>query len=525
MRRALLAAEKAENIAVPISSRPRKRPDSLFALALLAPLAGCDLDWQKPEASAPPPPRFREAKPASAPSIGSARDFTAKFGSKELSSIVDQALENNYDIAAAVARIAQADAQARVSSSALWPALTMNDSAQRTQTPGTAISLNTAAGQAATSTATNNGSFSATRQDLYKLGLNASYEIDFWGKNEDASKASRLLANASRFDRNVVEIATIASVLNSYFLVLNAQDRLRIAHENVKISDEVYRAIKMRLEVGTATVLDTSQQETVLDTQKASIPPLEETFRQQKNLLAVLLGRAPESFDTKGASLARLRFPRIEPGLPSEVLLRRPDVAEAEAKLASQEFSVLQARASFFPSITLTGQYGVQSIVFKNLATPQAIGWQVLANAAQPLFDGYNLQGQYMLQQGKYAELTADYRKQTLTALSDTENALIAIAQTGRQLKLQEDAVGAAKRALDAAQARLREGTIDIVTLSTTETAYFQNQDTLEQVRLAHFEAATSLYQALGGGWAPTNREAEIARADEAYQADKGPWP
>jgi len=516
---------KAENPVVPTSSRLRQWPDLLAMLTMLAALGGCNLDWEKPEASTPPPERFRETKPKEAPSIGSAHDFAARFGSMELTGVVDQALENNYDIAAAVARIAQADAQARISSAALWPALTMNDSAQRTQTPGTAISLNTAAGQAATSTATNNGSFSATRSNLYKLGLNASYEIDFWGKNEDASKAARLLANASRFDRNVVEIATIASVLNSYFLVLNAQDRLRIARANVKIADEVFKAIKMRLEVGTATVLDTSQQETVLDTQKASIPPLEETFRQQKNLLAVLLGRTPESFDTKGASLARLRFPRIEPGLPSEVLLRRPDVAEAEAKLASQEFSVLQARASFFPSITLTGQYGVQSIVFKNLATPQAIGWQVLANAAQPLFDGYNLQGQYMLQQGKYAELTADYRKQTLTALSDTENALIAIAQTGRQLKLQEDAVGAAKRALDAAQARLREGTIDIVTLSTTETAYFQNQDTLEQVRLAHFEAATSLYQALGGGWAPTNREAEIARADEAYQADKGPWP
>ena len=510
---------------MPISSRPRKPPDSLAAFALLATLGGCDLDWQKPDVSAPPPPRFREAKPASAPSIGSARDFTARFGSRELSGIVDQALENNYDIAAAVARISQADAQARVSSSALWPALTMNNSAQRTQTPGTEFAASTAAGAAVTSNATSSGTVAATRTNLYQLGLNASYEIDFWGKNEDASKAARLLANASRFDRNVVEIATIASVLNSYFQVLNAQDRLRIAHENVRIADEVFKAIKMRMDVGTATVLDVSQQETVLDTERALIPPLEETFRQQKNLLAVLLGRAPESFDTKGASLAKLRFPRVEPGLPSEVLLRRPDVAEAEAKLASQEFSVLQARAAFFPSITLTGQYGVQSTLIKYLATPQAIGWQIMANAAQPLFDGYNLQGQYLLQQGKYAELAADYRKQTLTALSDTENALIAISQTGRQMKLQEDAVAAAKRALDAAQARLREGTIDIVTLSTTETAYFQNQDTLEQVRLAHFEAATSLYQALGGGWAPTNREVEIARADAAYQEDKGPWP
>jgi outer membrane protein, multidrug efflux system len=101
----------------------------------------------------------------------------------------------------------------------------------------------------------------------------------------------------------------------------------------------------------------------------------------------------------------------------------------------------------------------------------------------------------------------------------------VAIVQTERQLKLQMDSVGAARRALTAAQARLRAGTIDIVTLSTTENTYFQAQTTLEQVRLAHFQSMTTFYQALGGGWSPTTREAEIARAEEAYSADKGPWP
>jgi outer membrane protein TolC len=105
------------------------------------------------------------------------------------------------------------------------------------------------------------------------------------------------------------------------------------------------------------------------------------------------------------------------------------------------------------------------------------------------------------------------------------ENALIAVAETQRQLKLQGEAVAAARRAFEAANARLREGTIDIITLSTTETTLFQNQDILAQVRLLHFQAAVSLYQALGGGWSPTTRDAEIARADEAYHADKGPWP
>jgi len=515
---------------------PRRASLALAGACALACLAGCNLDWEKPDASIPPPERFNEARPKSAPSIGSARDFAGRFGSRELSDAVDHALEANNDLAAAVARIAEADAQARLSSAALWPVLTSNDSVQRTQIPGTATSttpnynpeqqfLSAAGNRQGAALVQNQGVFSAARSNLFKLGLNASYEIDFWGKNDDASKAARLLANASRFDRNVVEIATVASVLNAYFQVLNAQDELRIAHENVRIATEVYKAIKARLDVGTATVLDVAQQETVLDNQKASIPPLEQTVRQQRNLLAVLLGRTPESFSLKGGSLRGLRYPKVEPGLPSEMLLRRPDVAEAEAKLASQEFSVLQARASFFPSFTLTGQYGLQSLVWKNLARPEAIAWQLLTNAAQPLLDGYSLQGQYSLQQGKYAENAALYRKQVLTALADTENALIAVEQTRRTLSLQLDAVNAARRGLEAAQARLREGTIDIVTLSTTQILYFQAQTAAEQDRLAHFEAATSLFQALGGGWSPTTREAEIARADAAYQEDKGPWP
>jgi outer membrane protein, multidrug efflux system len=156
---------------------------------------------------------------------------------------------------------------------------------------------------------------------------------------------------------------------------------------------------------------------------------------------------------------------------------------------------------------------------------PEAIAWQLAGSVAQPIFDGYNLQGQYMLQQGKYSELAALYRKQILTALSDTENAMIAIAETGKELKIDQEGVDAAKRALDAAQARLREGTIDIVTMSTTQNTYFQNLYVLEQTRLLHFEAASSLYQALGGGWSPTTREKEIAAANAAYEADKGFFP
>jgi NodT family efflux transporter outer membrane factor (OMF) lipoprotein len=484
---------------------------------------GCDLEWSKPDPSVPPPGRFVEAKPRSAPPVPSGADFAALFGSEEMRQLVAGALQDNLDIAAAVARITEADAQARVSSAALWPNVSFGGSAQRSQTPPGTVSVNTAGGSTA-SAVTSSGSGS-TRSNLYQLGLNASYEIDFWGKNEDASKASRLLANASRFDRDTVQISTVASVVNSYLQVLADQDRLRIANQNVVLASKVYDAIKARFNLGTATVLDAAQQETVLEQQRATIPTLVRDLEQTKNILAVIRGRAPESINIKGGALTELRFPRLPPGLPSEVLLRRPDVAEAEAKLASQEFSVLQARAAFFPSFTLTGQYGVESVVFRNLLSPQAIAWQLAANAAQPLFDGYQLQGQYELQKGSYSELSALYHKQILTALSDVENALIAVRETERGLRSETLATDSARRAYLAAAARLAEGTIDIVTLATVEIAYFQNQDLLVQARFAYLQAAVSLYQAVGGGWSPTTREVEIARANESYEANKGPWP
>jgi NodT family efflux transporter outer membrane factor (OMF) lipoprotein len=494
-------------------------------------VCGCTLDWEKPEAAIAPPARFLAAAPKPAAAIAAGREFAAKFGSRELTDLVGQALDDNLDIAAAVARISEADAQARIASAPRWPSLSMQDIVRTTRTPGTVLTTTSAASSlssASSNTAPGSSSasgFKARHFGFFQLGLAASYEIDLWGKNEDAANAARLLANASRFDRSTVEIATVAAVLNAYFQVLTAQDRLRIARGNVETAAHVLAAIRARLEAGVATALDDAQQETVLAQQRAAIPPLEQTLRQTKNTLAVLLGRAPESVEAAGGSLTALSFPRITPGLPGEVLLRRPDVAAAEAKLASQEFSVFAARAAFFPSITLNGQYGAQSMLLKNLLRPEAIAWQAAANLAQPLLDGYNLQGQYELQQGKYAELTALYKKQILTALSEAENALIAARETARQLKLQGEAAAAARRAYQAAAARLREGAIDIVTLATTETAYFQARDAQALARLAYFQAAAGLYQALGGGWSPTTRAAEIARADAAYDAGKGPWP
>jgi len=512
----------------------RARVAAAFGVCVL--LAGCDLDWVKPNVGVPAPARFREAGPHAAAPIGAGRDFAARFSSKELTTLVALASQGNLDLAAAAARIREADAQARMASAPLWPSLAMHDFGLRTQVPGAALGQN-ANGSGASNPLSparigreialqsNQGNTSALRTNLYQLGLTASYEIDFWGKNENASRAAQLLANASRFDRDVVEISIISTVLNAYFHALSAQDRLRVLARNIQKAEAVQAALLARLKAGAATIVDTAQQGGIVAELRAMEPPLQETLRQSRNRLAVLVGRTPEGFSLQGGSLGALSYPRIEPGLPSEVLLRRPDVAAAEAKLAAQELSVLRARAAFFPSIKLTGQYGLQSMVLKNLGSPQAIGWQLGMQIAQPLFDGFYLQGDYESQKAIFTEFAALYRQQILSALMDTENALVAASESERRVQLLSKAVAERRQAFNAAIAQLGAGLIDVVTVASIETALFQDEDLLEQARLAHFEAATALYQALGGGWSPTTREAEVSRAQEAFEADRGPWP
>lgn len=489
----------------------------LAAIAMGAVVGACDLGWEKPTFVVPDPPKFQAAKEKAADPVS--ERWADAFGSRELSALVDRALADNLDIAAAVARIEQADAQAKISSAALFPFVGFNGSSSRSRTPGTATS------QIPPKQDDGTYHFSGSYRSLTSLGLNASYEIDFWGKNRDASGAARGLAEASRYDRSVVQLATVASLVNSYLSVLAAQDRLRIARDNVRIAREVLTAVKARLAVGTATELDLAQQESVLATQRAVLPTLEQTVAQTRNLIAVLVGRAPEGFDLKGGGLARLRAPRVQPGLPSQLLLRRPDVAEAEARLASADLSVAQARAAMFPSISLTGQYGVESVLLKNLFRPEAIVWSYAGQLARPLLDGRNLQGQLDLQRGKYKELLQTYHKQILTAFSDVENALIAVQKNTQRERLQLAAAAASRRAYEAARKRLQEGTIDIVTLSTTQTNLFQNLDLVAQTRLARYQSLVSLYQALGGGWSQPQKEIARLEEEKSFSDPKGLIP
>ena len=463
-------------------------------------LAGCVPSGDRPALDIAVPLAYQEQNRGPAAPVRD--DWPAAFGSPELTALAQDALAHNLDIAAAIARIEQADAQARIAGAPLFPQASVTTTASRAQTPGTLVATQ--------------GPFSASRRWTQTLGLTASYAVDFWGRNRDLANAASISALASRYDRGVVALSTVATLANSYIALLAAQDRLRIANDNARLAANVLHAVRQRLAVGTATALDLAQQEAVLATQQAAAPLFEQTVQQTRNIVAVLVGRTPESMHVKGGALMALRLPAVRAGTPAQVLARRPDLAEGEARLAAADLNVSAARAAFLPNITLGGDVGLRSLVLKNLFRPEAIAYSLAAQLAQPLLDGHALQGQLALNTARSVELLMAYRKQIITAFADVENALVALRAGAAREAALRTAVGASRRAYEAAMNRLREGTIDIVTLATVQTSLFQSLDQLSQARQARLQAIVSLYQALGGGWTDADRGAALVELNAA---------
>jgi NodT family efflux transporter outer membrane factor (OMF) lipoprotein len=461
-----------------------------MVVALALPLVGC-LSNEIIPAAIDPPKTYR-AGPGKADAALPSVVWWRGFRSKEMTDLIEEALTSNFDVAAAVARIVQADATSRIAGAALLPAVDLNSSASRSAT-------SQSTGRGGSTFGTASGGTSAT--SFYSLSLSASYEIDFWGKNRAALRAAEELAVGSRFDREVVALTTVVTVANTYFLVLASKDRLEIAHNNIEAADRVYKLILQRFDVGTASALDVAQQKSLLDQQRATVPPLEQSLRQNIATLAVLIGRPPETVRIRVTSMKTLAIPPVTPGLPSDLIGQRPDIREAEAQLASANANVHNARAQFFPSITLTAEGGYQTSILKNLVRPESTFFNLAAGLLQPVLEGGRIQGNFDLTKGRQDELLQVYRKSIVNGFADVERALIAVQQARRLVELDQAVVESTRKAFELAETRLREGTVDLITVLQTQTALFQAQDALAVAQLNRLTAVVTLFQALGGGW------------------------
>jgi outer membrane protein, multidrug efflux system len=405
---------------------------------------------------------------------------------------MDEARVANDDIGAAIARIRQADAQARIAGAPLLPSLgaDLDGNRQRGQEPSISPT-----GRLVSTPGTSN-SFTAE--------LTASYEIDFWGKNRALLDAARMAALASRYDRATVELTVMQSVASTYFQALELRDRIKVANDNVASARDTLSGLQLEAQVGTVTALDVAQQETTVATFDAEIPPLVQQLGQTMDALAILVGKQPELVNIEAGALTDLVEPPVTPGMPSELLTRRPDVAEAEAQLIAANANIAAARAAFFPTISLTAAGGYVSPALNTLFNPVSRVFSLTGGLTQPIFQGGALVGQYQLNKGRYAELLSDYHKTVISAFGNVEDALVSVQQTAEQLKRQENAVTTARRAYELTQAQFHAGTINILIVLSTETALFTAEDTLVQVKYSHLNALVALFSALGGGWQRT---------------------
>jgi len=413
-----------------------------------------------------------------------AADWWHSFGSAQLDDYIARAQSGNDDIAAAIARIRQADALARIAGAALLPTLDAGAAASRQRqlvaTGGPPVTYNE-----------------------YLPAVTASYALDFWGKNRATRDAALDAAQASRYDRETIALTVLTSVALTYFEVLEQHDRLEVAQDDLANAQQVLSGLELEQTVGTATALDVAQQATTVATLNASIPPLAQQLQQNIDALAILVGQLPESIDVGGGSLQQLTPPPITAGLPSELLARRPDVAEAEAQLMAANANIAVARAAYFPTIDLTASGGYASTALGTLLLPQSRVFSLTAAISETIFDAGARRGQVEYSRARYAELLSDYHKTVLTALGNVEDALVAVQQTSEQELRQHIAVDKARRAFEFSQLQMQAGTINVLTMLNTETALFTAQDTLVQVKYQHLQALVNLYQALGGGWRP----------------------
>jgi len=416
-------------------------------------------------------------------SVWPAAEWWHGFGSAKLDELIAEAERNNDDLAGAIARVQEADAQVRIAGAALLPSLDLGATGTRQRAPTASLGVG------------------GRVFNVFNSELSASYELDFWGKNRATRDAARAAATASRYDQQTVALTVVSSVATTYFQALELRDRIEVAQQNLENGQKILDGFRLERSAGTATGLDVAQQETAVAILNAAIPPLLQQFRQTVHALAVLIGETPESVDVDMGTLTNVSSPTIVEGLPSQLLSRRPDVASAEQQLIAANADITVARAALFPTIQLTASGGYQSEALASFANPRNRVYAVAAGLTQPIFHGGALRGQVTFSKARYTELLTTYHKTVLTAFSNVEDALVAAQQTAEQQKRQQDAVATARRAYEFAQKQMSAGTVNILTVLNTENALFTAQDQLVQVNYLHLQALVDLFTALGGGW------------------------
>ena len=446
-------------------------------IALL--VSGCMVgpDYVRPDVQTPPAWRISETDARDTANTA----WWKQFGDAQLNALIDEALVANKDLLIASARIDEYAGRLGVTRADLFPQVGIGYGASRQKNtlPGT------------TTKGTYNG---------YDMLISASWEIDFWGKLRRQDEAARAQLIASEEGRRVVVLTLVTGVAGAYINLRDLDRQLEIAIETARTREASYKLFQDRYAGGLISILELSQNKSQYDEAQASIPLIEQSIAQQENALSTLLGRNPGPI-ARGKNIDDLAAPTIPEGLPSSLLERRPDLRAAEQQLIAANALIGAARAAYYPSISLTGLFGVASGNLSNLFTSGAKIWQYAGAIDMPIFTAGKIGSQVEVAEAQQQQALFSYQKAIQTAFREVNDALIAQDRTRVQLEAQRQQVDSLRQYADTARLRYDNGYTSYIEVLDAERSLFQAQLQFTQTQQKRLQALVDLYKAMGGGW------------------------
>lgn len=404
------------------------------------------------------------------------------FGDSQLNALVEQIDISNQNVRVAEAQYRQARALVQQARAAFFPSVTGNVAATRS---------------GAGSSTTNRGGGVA---NVFNLALDASWEVDVWGRVRSSVASSVAGAQASAADLETVRLSAQAELALDYFQlrVLDAQRQL--LEESAAAYQKSLGLTRNRYAVGVAGKVDVAQAETQLTSTQAQAIDVGVQRAQLEHAIAILIGKSPAEF-----ALAPVQFdvamPQIPRGLPSELLERRPDIAAAERRVAAANAQIGVAKAAFFPSLTLSASGGFVSSSFAEWLTVPSRIWAIGPSIAQSIFDAGLRRAQTEQAIAAYDASVANYRQTVLSGFREVEDNLAALRILEQESKVQDDAVRAARESVTLTVNQYKAGTVSFLNVAIVQTAQLNNERTAVSILGQRFAAAVTLVKALGGGW------------------------
>ena len=477
-----------------------------FAAVAMTVLAGCMLgpDYQRP--TLPLPAQYRDAEPAAsgqeAVSLADLQWFQL-FQDEALQALIRTALQQNYDVRIAVARILEAQAQLGITRSFLFPQLDGNGIIARDRISEERL-LTPPPGQ-------NEG-------NTFFLGLSLFYEIDLWGRLRRETEAARAELLSTEWARRAVLVALVADVARAYFELRGLDLDLAIAKRTFTSREKSLRLTRARKDEGVATQLDIRQAENLLYTAAARIPDLERQITQKENEIRFLLALPPGDIRRGLALTAQPLPPEIPAGLPAALLDRRPDIRQAEEVLVAANAQIGAAKALYFPTFSLTGLLGLESEDLQDFISASARTWSIGVGILQPIFNAGRIRSINEATAARHMLTLARYEQVIQTAFREVSDALVGYQKTREQRVQQALLVEAVADSARLANLRFIEGIDSYLQVLDAERQLFDAELELTRVQTNELLNFVQLYKALGGGWQPDGTAASAAASTVAQE-------